>query len=70
MSETDANKIGAVKAKLNIPLPCPFCGGTKLDASEAPASSFGGYIVCKTCDTYGPEARTNETALEAWNRRA
>lgn len=41
--------------------PCPFCGSCEFDVIDC---SKGKYVVCKNCDTHGPDG------LGAWNTRA
>jgi Lar family restriction alleviation protein len=55
-------------------LPCPFCGA--LIDREDPAfctveyeGEDGSALVCEECQAQGPEAATEEDAIEAWNRR-
>ena len=44
-------------------LPCPFCGGEKLDATRC-------WVTCMDCNAFGPNATKDLTAVEIWNRRA
>ncbi len=45
--------------------PCPFCGGGARNDEE-----FGVWnIVCMRCNTMGPDAKTVEEAIKAWNTR-
>ncbi len=46
--------------------PCPFCGGKDLKFSKVYS-----WICCKNkeCQVEGPMKRTEEKAIEAWNRR-
>lgn len=60
-------------------LPCPFCGGNELEVDLE-----GGFVVCQTCNCYGPEVDNSWTpeqsdeeaplvrakAAEFWNKRA
>ena len=48
-------------------LPCPFCGGTDLQASSNGIESC--FFGCG-CGAEGPTCFTHVEALEAWNRRA
>lgn len=52
-------------------LPCPFCAR---EASESSGNTDHGkkifyYIECLVCAAMGPEADTNEEAIENWNIR-
>lgn len=49
-------------------LPCPFCGGTDL---EATFHYFNGAIACQSCEATLPlPTKSPETQAAAWNRRA
>lgn len=49
-------------------LPCPFCGGVKLEIN------LGWYkhVHCRDwrCDACGPNRRSEAKAVECWNKRA
>ncbi|MFK3794785.1 Lar family restriction alleviation protein [Pseudomonas sp. NPDC088444] len=45
--------------------PCPFCGGTNLQVTEASS-----YVMCYGCDADGPVGRPADAAIAAWNNRA
>ena len=49
--------------------PCPFCGG---EASVACGSIMGParWVECEDCGAEGSTQFSNESAAEAWNRRA
>lgn len=47
-------------------LPCPFCGGTDLRVRLV---YIGRYIVCTTCNAFGPDVMGDD-AVKGWNRRA
>ena len=49
------------------PKTCPFCGGKDLTMVNDENHFFVG---CYTCTTCGPVGKTEEEAIEAWNRRA
>lgn len=55
-------------------LPCPFCGGRRIDANFSLGQDMkGGYTYsagCWKCSATGPVRTTPERAAEAWNRRA
>lgn len=51
---------------MTTPKPCPFCGGNDLKIYE---HTNAGYVVCNSCDAYGPAARV-AAPVEAWNQRA
>lgn len=50
-------------------LPCPFCGGEKLDGGY---NEYGGLVtVCANCDAHGPASEDDISQIKtAWNRRA
>ena len=48
-------------------LPCPFCGGVKLDY---PKGDLVASVQCFTCGTRGPHIGTAEQrAPDLWNKR-
>jgi Lar family restriction alleviation protein len=49
------------------PLPCPFCGGTKLQLLHR---DCGWWFVCKKCDALGPCVKGKDEMVATWNRRA
>ena len=53
-------------------LPCPFCGGTDIDASYSLAGNGDINAGCMTCGASGPDAKTQEPgeSAKAWNRRS
>jgi len=66
------------RARLPELLPCPFCGGTKIDLSEGTTFRWR-YIGCGECgaqmefhsdNRFEPTDETWHDAAEAWNRRA
>lgn len=47
--------------------PCPFCGGE----ADVDIGNFGGMVCyCKQCFSQGKQCKTEEEAIETWNRRA
>ena len=44
---------------------CPFCGGSARDINQV----IGHIILCRFCDARTGFYRTEEEAIEAWNRR-
>lgn len=44
-------------------LPCPFCGGSNLNATRE------NYVCCDNCDVFGPSYKYPVTAIAAWNAR-
>jgi Lar family restriction alleviation protein len=47
---------------------CPFCGGKRITIERAlDKARFG---ICEKCYACGPEGKTNDQAIEAWNSRA
>lgn len=52
-------------------LPCPFCGNESTRISER-RDYFGDALLCircNQCGAKGPEARTKNDAVRAWNTR-
>jgi len=49
------------------PLPCPFCGGTKLQLLHG---DWGWGFECKKCDAIGPWVKGKDAMIAKWNRRA
>jgi Lar family restriction alleviation protein len=49
------------------PLPCPFCGGTRLQLLHR---DWGWWFVCKKCDALGPLVKGKDEMVATWNRRA
>ena len=51
--------------------PCPFCGGKAVVTAKLPY--FGENetlsVMCKECNASSKHKRTEEEAIEAWNRR-
>lgn len=47
--------------------PCPFCGGTDLDALDMEGKH---YVVCYDCALEGPFHDSRAAVVKAWNRRA
>ncbi len=55
--------------------PCPFCGGTNLDATVAYVTlgdmkHLAWRVLCKPCAVSGPEAPAKSDAIDNWNCRA
>jgi Lar family restriction alleviation protein len=55
--------------------PCPFCGGSNVTVHVFEEGRGGGYdpwvaVMCDDCDIQGETHKTEEEAVEAWNRRA
>lgn len=56
------------------PLPCPFCGSSMdsfagLTEDSFAESSYGKFMINCDCGVLGPEGKTMEEAIAAWNRR-
>lgn len=51
--------------------PCPFCGNTeKLTLKEGELTGYAHWVDCENCNTAGPARDSEESAVEAWNKRA
>ena len=52
--------------------PCPFCGGNKVAlttfVSEFCINTY--QVICCDCNCCGAPKRSEEKAIETWNRRA
>jgi len=46
--------------------PCPFCGSMRITVWETPNIWT---LECDKCHASGPEAKDEESALSAWNKR-
>lgn len=64
------------KRKRIEPIPCPYCGGTRLivysrDYKTPAGSSLREFwrISCDSCDANGPQADTRSKAMMLWNTR-
>lgn len=42
--------------------PCPFCG-----SEDVKYNSWAGCVICKDCNSYGPNAAKEENAVKKWN---
>lgn len=51
--------------------PCPFCGGVNVFIAELRTNFFESRYaaVCEDCQSLGGNCKTEEKAIEAWNRR-
>ena len=47
--------------------PCPFCGGTDLCVDQFGLEKFGVSCESADCGAIGPERKTKDDAIEAWN---
>jgi Lar family restriction alleviation protein len=50
--------------------PCPFCGETAELYPDGVLLSTPWWVECRRCGTFGPEKKTRQQAIAAWNRRA
>jgi Lar family restriction alleviation protein len=50
-------------------LPCPFCGGRRIDMFEGQIGGTYAAAMCRTCHASGPEAVTRDEAHDLWNIR-
>ena len=50
---------------------CPFCGADEffLRVVDPYGENDEFCVICDFCDSYGPDASTEEDALKKWNRR-
>lgn len=46
---------------------CPFCGNADLECGHDPDASL--YRVECNCGACGPDGKTEQEAIDAWNRR-
>jgi Lar family restriction alleviation protein len=46
--------------------PCPFCGGTDVEAIDQQGVAW---VLCKSCSVDGPFGSTAEEATAVWNHR-
>jgi Lar family restriction alleviation protein len=47
--------------------PCPFCGKSRARVKNS--QRWGYFVSCNLCAAVGPSSRTNDGAIEKWNRR-
>lgn len=47
--------------------PCPFCGSKRIKAHDV---GEGWWCICQDCKAQGPFKMLENTAVDAWNRRA
>lgn len=48
---------------------CPFCGFKDCSVTGVPWSDKIMVVICYHCNSVGPEAYSEEEAVELWNRR-
>ena len=48
--------------------PCPFCGDENIDTWDIRQEKY--FCYCENCGCQGPTGKTEQEAIEAWNRRA
>lgn len=53
---------------LNL-MPCPFCGSSELVIIRGDSAERCYGIRCRNCYTLSPMQKTQEAAVENWNRR-
>lgn len=46
---------------------CPFCGSERTDVMQHFTLPIA-YVFCMSCYAHGPEKRTSEKAIAAWNQ--
>lgn len=51
-------------------LPCPFCGNAPAPEVNRHFITRRFFIWCLDCDIAGPERKTEQEAVDAWNSRA
>lgn len=47
--------------------PCPWCGSINLEPDDSPGGKS--QIVCRSCGSRGPEAKTDQLAENEWKQQ-
>lgn len=51
-------------------LPCPFCGGNKIEPHQEFERAKWGRMMCAECGAMGPDVRTGYAGPEEWRDEA